>query len=238
MTQAVILAAGNGGRLHPLTADTPKPLVGVQGRPLIAHVLDALQEAGVRRATIVLGYRAGQIRSALERTTPAGMTVHFVENPHYHAGNARSLWAARDAVDGPFLLAMADHLVDPALVSSVLARRGDRCLLAVDRTHPADPRAAEATLALVEDGRVLDLGKRIEAWNALDTGVFWCTPAVFDAITHELGDGEAGAVFASLARAGQLDAVDVTGARWLDVDTPEDLAAAEAWFVATPVGAR
>ncbi len=288
MTHAVILAAGNGSRLRPLTADLPKPLVPVRGQPLIAHALVSLRAAGIDRATVVLGYGAGQVRTAVEAGRPAGMGLDFVENPAYHAGNARSLWAARaaraggvggglggpragggglgggggggwgvplfktrgypagtgrggggarDSVAGPFVLAMADHLVEPELISAVLEGANGRCRLAVDRTHAADPRAGEATLAQVREGQVVELGKGIATWNALDTGVFWCTGAVFDAITPELRDGEAGAVFGSLARAGQLDAVDVTGRRWLDVDTPDDLAAAEAWSEA-PAGVR
>ncbi|MBI5289151.1 MAG: NTP transferase domain-containing protein [Chloroflexi bacterium] len=230
MIHAVILAAGNGGRLQPLTAETPKPLIEVRGRPLIGHVLDSLLAAGVRDVVIVIGYRGGQVRAALEATAPAAMKLAFVENPDYRAGNARSLWAARHAVDGPFLLAMADHLVEPALISDVIANANGRCALAIEHARGADPRATEATLARVEAGRVRDLGKRIENWNALDTGVFLCTNEVFNAITPDLRHGEASTVFASLARVARLDAVDVTGRRWLDVDTPEDLAAAEAWL--------
>ena len=95
MTHAVILAAGNGSRLRPLTADLPKPLVPVRGQPLIAHALVSLRAAGIDRATVVLGYGAGQVRTAVEAGRPAGMGLDFVENPAYHAGNARSLWAAR-----------------------------------------------------------------------------------------------------------------------------------------------
>jgi len=238
MTDAVILAAGNGGRLLPRTADTPKPLIEMGGRPIIGHVIDALFASGVRTAAVVIGYRAEQVRAALEVMAPAGMSIDTVYNPEYHAGNARSLWAARHAVDGPFLLAMADHLVEPGLISDVTTNANGHCALAVERAHVTDPRVDEATLARIRNGRVLDLGKRITNWNAIDTGIFWCTSAVFDAVTPDLRDGEAGAVFASLARAGRLDAVDVTGRRWLDVDTPEDLAAAEAWLEAAPGGVR
>ena len=229
---AVILAAGDGGRLQPLTDTTPKPLLKLGGRPIVNHVLDALFAAGVRETTFVLGYLGGQIRTAVDNLHPCGMTIRFVENPAFDEGNARSLWAARDAVDGPFLLAMADHLVEPSLVAKVAAQGNGRCLLAVEHAPSDDVRRDEATLARVQDGRIVDLGKGIADWNALDTGVFWCTPGVFDAITPELRDGEAGAVFAWLARAGKLDAVDVTGHRWLDVDTAADLRAADDWLAA------
>jgi choline kinase len=225
--QAVIIAAGDGGRLYPLTGDTPKPLLELHGRPIISYVLDALHVAGVTDAIVVLGYRGDQIRRALAEHAPCGMRIRFVENDEFMLGNARSVWAARAAVEGSFVLAMADHLVEPALVRTLTDDADGRCRLAVEHTHDADARAGEATLAHVRDGRVIDLGKSIPEWNALDTGLFWCTPRVFDAMTHDLRDGEAGAVFASLARSGELDAADASGHRWLDIDTLEDLRRAD-----------
>jgi len=227
---AVILAAGDGGRLHPHTAGVPKPLLTLGGRPILNRVLDALRAGGVDDATVVVGYHGDQIRRALVVLAPTGMRIVFAENPDFLLGNARSIWAARDAVADArgFLLAMGDHLVEPSMVAATAAGAGARCRLAVDRAAPGDPRAAEATLARVRDGRVVDLGKGLRDWNALDTGLFWCTPQLFDAMTPQLRDGEAGAVFAALARAGRLDAVDVTGSRWIDVDTEDDLRAAEA----------
>jgi choline kinase len=227
--RAVIIAAGDGGRLQPLTNETPKPLLKVQGRPLINHVLDALFDAGIRRTTVVVGYRGDQIRSALRNQRPCGMTIDFVDNPVWEEGNARSIWEARGD-GGPFVLAMSDHLVEPAIVSSLMTRHNGKTALAVDHASASDARAEEATRAHVIDGAVRDLGKNIDMWNALDTGLFWCTDDVFDAMTPDQRDGEAGAVFASLARAGKLDAIDVTGMRWMDVDTPEDLRTANAWF--------
>ena len=231
---AVILAAGDGGRLYPLTGDTPKPLLKVAGRPLINHVLDRLYAAGVRETTIVLGHHGDKVRAALNDLRPCGMTIRFVDNPRYDAENARSLWEARAHVNGSFVLAMADHLVEPALVRSLIAGGNGRCALAVDRAAPGDPRADEATRADVRGSLVIDLGKGLDAWNALDTGVFWCTPAIFEAFTPESVNGEAGAIFASLARSGRLEAVDVTGMRWMDIDTVDDLQTAERWMREEP----
>jgi choline kinase len=225
--QAIVLAAGDGDRLHPRTADRPKSLIALRGRPIIAHVLDALHAGGIDDVTIVLGYEGAQLERAVAEHAPAGMRVRCVHNDAWAAGNARSLWAARDAVAGPFVLTMADHLIEPDIVRA-LARDGDgRCRLAVEHAAADDPRGEEATRAQVRDGRVLDLGKAIEPWNALDTGAFWCTPRIFESLTPATRDGEVGALFATLARAGELDAVDVTGRRWIDIDTEEDLRRAE-----------
>jgi len=226
--QAVILAAGDGGRLYPLTCATPKPVLKLHGRPIINHVLDALCAAGVDDAVIVLGYRGEQIRRALETFAPPAMRLRFVENDAYALGNARSIWAAREAVDGPFVLAMADHLVEPALVRALTEGVDGRFRLAVEPAHNDDARAGEATLAHVREGRIVDLGKGIAEWNALDTGSFWCTPQIFDVMSRRLRDGEASAVFALLARSGGLDAVDVGGYRWIDIDTVDDLRRAAA----------
>ncbi|MEX2246763.1 MAG: phosphocholine cytidylyltransferase family protein [Dehalococcoidia bacterium] len=226
--QAVVLAAGDGGRLQPYTSDRPKALLPLRGRLIINHVLDALQAAGVDDAVIVVGYCGDQVRRALADLSPCGMRLRFVENDDYLAGNARSLWAAREALAGSFVLAMSDHIFDPSLLRSLVHQADGRCRLAVDHSVADGRRVDEATRAQVEGGLVVDLGKAIPRWNALDTGAFWCSQGVFDAITPAMRDGELGDVFASLARSGGLDAVDVTGRRWIDIDTAEDLRQADA----------
>lgn len=226
--QAIVLAAGSGSRMESLSSTLPKSLLPVAGRPMIAHVLERLQRAGIDDVTVVLGYRGGQIRQALNEDAPRGITLHFVENADFLLGNAQSLWAARAAVRDEFALVMADHLLAPELLRALVDAPRGRCKLAVEYAGRSDPRAAEATLALVRNGGIVDLGKGITEWNAMDTGAFWCTPLVFAALIPELRDGELGAVFASLAAAGQLDAVDVTGCAWIDIDTPGDLRQAEA----------
>ena len=231
--QAVILAAGDGDRLAPQTDALPKPLLPLHGRPIIGYVLEGLAAAGVSDAVVVLGYRGDQLRAALEDSAPDGVRIRFVENERYEAGNARSLWCARDAVDDGFVLAMADHLVEPALTSALVERANGRCRLATDGAAADDPRADEATRACVRDGLVVDLGKSLAPWNALDTGSFWCTPEIFDVLEDPMAhDGELAAAFAAIARERRLDAVDVTGRRWIDIDTPEDLRAAEAMLEA------
>ena len=230
--QAVILAAGGGGRLRASDADLPKPLFPLCGRPIIRHVLDALASCGVIDVTVVVGAGGDEVRRALGADAPPSMRLRFVENADARTGNARSFWlAAEDRREG-FLLTMADHIIEPAIVRAVIDGADDRSRLAVEMAAPHDARASTATLARVVDGRVVDLGKGIAGWNALDTGVFWCEPGIADAVEPDLRDGELAAVFAALARAGRLDAVDVTGMRWIDIDTPKDLREAEAMLAA------
>ncbi|HEY7801879.1 MAG TPA: nucleotidyltransferase, partial [Dehalococcoidia bacterium] len=189
---------------------------------------DGLFAAGVRETTIIIGYQGEKIVEALGNVSPCGMKLRFVENDRFELGNARSLWAARDAVRSDFVLAMGDHVSEPELTRAVVAGADRRHRLAVDRADGDDARADEATRVRVRDGRVVDLGKSLPDWNALDTGTFWCTPQIFDALDDQRRDGELGDLFGMLARAGDLDAVDVSGRRWIDIDTAADLARAEA----------
>ena len=197
--QAVILAAGGGGRLRMNDTDLPKPLFPLHGRPIIGHVFDALAACGVRDVTVVIGFRGDVVHAALEHDAPPGMRLRFLSNDAYATGNAGSFWiAAKDLPDG-FLLTMADHLVDPSLMRAVLDAAGKRSRLAVDMAPRDDARASSATLARVIEGRVVELGKGLADWNALDTGVFWCAPGIADAVTPELRGGELAAFFSALA---------------------------------------
>ena len=124
----------------------------------------------------------------------------------------------------PFVLVMSDHLIAPSMLEAVL-RTGlgeDEICLAVDRDNMGVFDLEDVTRVELENGRVRRLGKSLEQWDAADTGVFRCTPALFVGLRraaaqnqHSLTDG-----VNDLAAAGRVVAVDVTGETWLDVDTP------------------
>lgn len=228
---AVILAAGDGGRLGEHTATAPKPLIDVSGRPLIAYTLDALIEAGCERATIVVGYRARQLREGLLAAAPAGLPLRFVENTRFHAGASLSLRAAREAAaDSPFLLLMADHMLSAPIVRALVSAwmPGGPSFVATDASPWPPAYTEEATRVRLAPGsrRVVAIGKALEPFDALDTGAFLLAPEAWDAVDATPEDCELSVIFGALARSGRLHAVDVSGASWYDVDTAADLAAA------------
>src|SRR5262245_58486233 len=130
--KAVILAAGRGTRLAPLTDDRPKPLVPVGGRPLLSRTIDALAEVGIRDVLVVAGYRQDKVAEALP-----GVTI--VHNPHWHDwNNFYSLLVARQAVGGDALLQIdGDLLLEPAVIRRVLDAPGPG-VLAIDARPELD----------------------------------------------------------------------------------------------------
>lgn len=230
--RAVVLAAGDGGRLAHASA-LPKPLVPLHGRPLIDYTLDALVAAAVHDVVVVTGYRAAEVQAGVEAAAPLGLDLAFVSNPRFEDGASYSLRAARDsAADEPFLLTMADHLLSAELIERLLDTAGEdppSSYVGADFA-PRDPAYVdEATkLAVTAAGRVVTIGKEIPVWSALDTGAFVVAPTAWPVIDTAPENCELSTIFGELARRGELYAADVTGGFWYDVDTAADLVAAGA----------
>jgi choline kinase len=137
----LVLAAGIGKRLAPLTEERPKGLIELGGRSLLARLLDGLQAAGVHETAIVVGYRQEMIRSALG-PSHRGMTVRYLENPAYERGPRLSLWTGRETFRrDDVVLADGDVLFAPPLLERVV-------------------RAPEANVFLASSG-FLDTGEEI-----------------------------------------------------------------------------
>lgn len=226
---AVILAAGFGSRLEQAAGDVPKALVPVAGTPLLGHTLAALAEAGVRETCIVTGHRADEVERAVRAMGPAEIVRTFVRNPRPCLPNASSLAVAQNAVAGrPFLLLMADHLLSADAIARMLRAPYDYAV-GIDYAALPVERLAEATkVALRADGVVATFGKQLAHYDGIDTGIFRCLPAVFDDLARLGPNTEISALMTAVAARAPFHAVDLTGAFWLDVDTPEDLADAEA----------
>ena len=227
----IVLAAGNGDRFHGGAARS-KLHTPVAGVPLLIRTLVSARDAGITDAHVVLGYDAARVRQLASERRPAGMRVHFHLNRDWHRENGVSVLAARDAVaDRPFALLMGDHIFDPdALRRLARAARGEaETLLGVD-ARPTDPgTAGEATKVRLDHGRVVAIGKALSPYDALDTGLFVCTPRLFAALEESCAAGDTtltGGV-RRLAARGLVRAVDIGQSHWCDIDTVDDLDAAE-----------
>ncbi len=227
--QAVILAAGNGRRMAS-AQNLPKPLIPVGSEPLIDHILGHLEKAGVQQVFVVVGYRANEIQSHLEEGRFAGL-VHTIYNPDYERPNGVSLLCAQERVEGRFLLLMSDHLFEAESLQMVIDRPTpeEGGLLAVDSKLDRIFDLDDATKVQRFDGRLARLGKDLTEFDAVDTGMFALTPAVFDAMRHSihLGDESLSGGIGELARRRSIVTHDIGPRRWIDVDTPEAAAEAE-----------
>ncbi|HEX4474435.1 MAG TPA: histidinol-phosphate transaminase [Polyangiaceae bacterium] len=230
ITRAIVLAAGLGSRL---SGDTPKPIRPVSGVPLLVRVLRTLEHVGIQEAVIVLGHRGDVIRRALLAAPGLGLELRFVENRDYHAKNGVSLLAAKEYVDGECLLTMSDHLYSPDLPRRLLQAElpAGACGLGVDRDVPRCFDIDDATKVVTSAGRITEIGKELEVYDAIDTGVFRIGPALIAEIEkayEKQGDCSLSDGVRALAEKGAFFACDVGDARWIDVDTPEALERAEA----------
>lgn len=112
--RAIVLAAGRGERMRPLTDEMPKPMVRVDGRRIIDTLLAALVAAGIPEIYVVRGY-LGEKFDALKEEYP---TLHFIDNPHWHeANNISSLLAAGALVENAFVVEGDLFLQNPSLLS-------------------------------------------------------------------------------------------------------------------------
>ncbi len=228
--KGVILAAGDGDRLGPLTSTCPKVLLLVNDRTLISYPIEAMAAAGIREIAIVVGYLAEKLMEELGDGSKFGVRLHYIFNPDYLGGNAISVYKAKDWVQGePFVLCMGDHLIERNLVKQLLNRTTFGDILCVDFTPAKHLQLAEATKVVVDGaGCIRDIGKELVCWDAIDTGVFLLTENFFQAI-HELVqyrgiDVEISDVIRFLVSHGhRFDTCDVSGCSWADVDTKEDL---------------
>jgi len=230
--RVVVLAAGRGSRL--VAADEPpKPLKPIASVPLLVRILRTLQGEGVREAVIVIGHGGDQIRHALVREPSLAMQLRFVINTEADKSNGVSLLAAKAYVDGDCLLTMADHLYSPELVRrlQMFDLPAGGCALAVDHDVERCFDIDDATKATVEAGRIVRIGKELEAYDVIDTGVFRIGPSLIDKLEEvyeQRGDCSLSDGVGALAREGKMYACGIGDARWIDVDTPAAAQRAEA----------
>ena len=233
----LVLAAGFGSRLVGTARETDlKPLTPVAGTPLIARTLRSLERAGCGRAVVVLGFHPDEVRDGIRTAYDGPLELAFVVNDRYAEPNGVSVLAARDALDGPFVLTMADHVVGDEVMDRVRTHRpapGGATLL-VDYKLSSIFDMDDATKVQTAGGRVTAIGKDLTTFDAVDTGVFVCTDGLLDALADEdrERDGRGGAALSDgvrrLAAEGRMAALDVGDGFWQDVDTPAMLAYAEA----------
>lgn len=229
---AVIVSAGAGTRLLPLTLAMPKCLVRVGGRAILDHQLDALEAADIGRAVVVAGYRGDQIADHVARSRRR-IQVQVLFNPFWSiASSIGSVWAAKDHVERPFLLMNGDTVFDGQVIAGAVAAAQPGVNLVVER--PAAFEIDDMRVAL-SDGRVTDVGKDLSAPPATHRSLGMivsrdATGGYARALRGVIGEPNGlqayhHDVIARLARTSHVHAIVETTGDWQEIDRVADIAA-------------
>src|SRR5260370_29417857 len=133
--KAVLLAAGRGTRMREMTAELPKPMLEVRGKPVLQHIVEGLREAGVRNFLVVVGYRADAVQNFFGDGSRYRIDIQYATQVAQD-GTGRVVDLARDFVsDSAFVLAYGDILVDHATGPVLRDLRRDRKSTRLNSSH-------------------------------------------------------------------------------------------------------
>jgi choline kinase len=232
---AIMLAAGRGMRLSGGSGHLPpKSLLQFSGKSLLRRHIEALRAIGVEKLTLVLGYRADDIRAELA-AIGAGGSIETIFNPRYREGAVVSLWMGRQVLRGgdDVLLMDADVLYDPSLLRSLTGSLHRNCLLIDRDLEPGE----EPVKICLRGGRIVDFGKIVEGnfevvgeWP----GFLRLEPEMADKLAAAaeayVFSGRHAEPYEPAIRevmlgqpADRFGCEDITGVPWIEIDTPEDL---------------
>ena len=230
--KCLIIAAGKGSRLR--HQGDSKPLITILGLPLIERVIRTAMEAGADDFFVVTGYQEELIRSFLVSLTHRlGCSITPIFNEDWEKENGLSVLKAKEYLQEPFLLLMADHLFDPSIARELMAlalSNGEIALGVDSDTRISSVDMEDVTRVKVKDGKILDIGKGMTDFNGFDTGIFLCTTAIFKALersTKQDGDITLSGAVKILAAEGKAKTFEISGRFWIDVDDPAAFRRAE-----------
>jgi len=227
---AIVLAAGKGTRMGGLTSEVPKPMLPVAGKPILQHVLERLQAAGIERVLLVIGYYGERIR---EHFTGFPLDIHYREQQVLNGTGSAALLGRDFTPDEPLLLTFGDILCEPADYRGIMALLdGPGAAAVLGVRHVDDPFQGAAVYE--DQGRVLriiekpPMGTSTTHWNS--AGLYVFRPAIFDTLAtlpvSPRGEYELTTALVEWLDAGRLLRMYAIQGEWLDVGRPEDLARA------------
>ncbi len=231
--KVIILGAGQGKRLLPLTADQPKALLDIGGRSLIGRQIDAFAACGIKEFVVITGYGADVMSEGLQRIAEeTGLTIRTVYNPFFAvADNLASCWMARHEMDGPFIQVNGDNVFKPDLVQALLDAPKAEAAVAINLKAKYD---ADDMKVMIDGDRMTEIGKNlpVETVDAEAIGFYLFNEeggkryraALENAMRDPAGLKQwFPSAVGQLAKLSDVGVIDVSGHVWCEVDFAVDL---------------
>jgi len=232
--KAIVLSAGQGKRLLPLTAREPKCLLRVdESHCVLEHQLEAIARCGIGRATVVVGFGARQVESFVRSLMIPGLQVETLYNPFYTlSDNLATCWLARQLMDDDFVLLNGDTLFEDSVLMQLLDARPEDIRIAVDQKPSYDDD--DMKVSVDSDGELMAIGKDLqpELVNGESIGMLCFRgsgPKLFcealEATIRAPGALQAWylSVINEIAQDAAVQTASVRGLWWREIDSPEDL---------------
>ena len=239
-TKAVILSAGQGRRLLPLTKSSPKCLLSISDKTIIEWQIDALLTVGIEEIIVVTGFKTNLVEELLQQRYPNHKQIRTLFNPFFEvADNLASCWIARSVMDCDFLLLNGDTIFDVSLLAQVLESESAPITLSIDYKKAYD--ADDMKVQLDNKGLVKHVNKilpedQIDAESIgliyfRSNGPILFRDAVEDALRYptELKSWYL-TIIDKLAGKNLVNVCSISGHRWCEIDYSSDLTKAQELF--------
>ena len=231
--KCLVIAAGKGDRL--VGKGDSKPLVSLLGLPLIARVILTCRKAGIDDFYVVTGYNSEKLEDFLARLSDdRNINITCIYNDEWEQENGLSVLKAKGLLNENFILNMSDHIIEADIIKRLMHEpiEDDEVVLAVDYNIDSNSLvdADDVTKVLINDEYITGIGKNITEYNAYDTGIFLCTPAIFSAIERNIAentDTTLSGGIRTLAADKKAKGFDIQDGFWIDVDDEKALLKAE-----------
>ncbi len=225
--KCLIIADGPENRLS--TLGNSKPFIPVVGLSIIERVILTAKEAGLTDFFVVTGYNGEEVRPFLGRfSLSRSINITCIPNEEWEKGYATSILKAKDLIDENFILLRENHIFDELILVKLKNEKinDDEVVLAIDRNIKKKEleEVNNVNKVFVEESRILKIGKNIKEYNAHDTGISLCSPAIFSAIEESLSQGNdslSGAVGIMVEKE-KVKAVDIENAYRIEMNTKKD----------------
>jgi len=224
--QVILLAAGRGLRLDLATADTPKTLLTVGDKPLLAHILASIQEFDLESIHVVGGFQFAKLAAYVNEIDPK---IHVYENKNFLKGNLLTALVAKKPTTGLFCLMNADHLYSNIILNKILTAKPNQITAVCDFDRALTDDDMKVELSNYKYIKLMK--KKLSNYQAGYVGVtlipdhkrelYW---EVANQVLSKQGEGACvEEVVNELVKGGeQVDILDISGSTWLEVDTAED----------------